>query len=136
MSGAHIAVINDDPVFLDLMAEILGDEGYQATLHHGGPAVYPALKRDVPDLIVLDLRMRTPDDGWELLQVLRLDRALAAVPVIVCSGDVHFLREHADQLRAKGCDTLAKPFDLPELLAKVAAELAGRAGAQPGTPQS
>jgi CheY-like chemotaxis protein len=108
------------------MAELLGDEGYRITLHHGGPVVFPALKRDVPARILLDLRMRTPDDGWALLQVLRLDRALRAVPVIVCSGDVRFLAEPADQLRTKGCDILVKPFDLDELLAKIAAALPDR----------
>ncbi len=66
-AARHIAVINDDAPFLDLMADLLGDEGYRVTLHHGGPVVYPALKRDVPDLIVLDLRMQTPDEGWNLL---------------------------------------------------------------------
>ena len=122
-AARHITVINDDAPFLDLMADLLGDEGYRVTLYHGGPVVYPALKRDVPDLIVLDIRMQTPDEGWELLQVIRLDRALALVPVIVCSGDIHFLRERADHLRAKGCDTLVKPFDIAEMLGKVAVGL-------------
>lgn len=46
--------------------------------------------------------------------------------MIVCSGGVSFLAERAALLRAKGCDTLVKPFDLDELLAKIAAGLAVR----------
>ncbi len=124
MPAVHIAVVNDDAAFLDLMAELLDGEGYRATLHHGRPIVHPALRRDPPDLVILDLRMADPDSGWELLQLLRLAPALRAIPVLMCSGDVRFLASRAADLRAKGCDTLAKPFDLEELLAKIDALLA------------
>ena len=126
-----IAVANDDTDFLALMGELLTDEGYRVGIHRVARDAYDEIKATVPDLIVLDIHMETPEAGWTLLELLTLDPALAAIPVLVCSADVVALRAKAENLRAHGCDALEKPFDLDDLLEKVGLMLAGREAATP-----
>lgn len=119
-----IAIVNDNTDFLDLMRELLEGEGYQAKTYKIAQDAYPQLKEDRPRLIIVDIRMETPESGWQLIELLRLNPATRPTPIIVCSADAHALREKAAHLRERDCDVLQKPFDLDDLLAKVALALA------------
>lgn len=110
-------------------------KGYLATCYITGTAAEAALLREPPDLILLDLRLEERDTGWTLLQTFRQAPALRAVPVIVCSADVAFLRANAERLRELGCAVLPKPFDLDTLLGLVAAGLSSD-GAAPSSRQA
>lgn len=118
-----IAVVNDDTEFLRLMRLLLTQHGYQVTLHPTTDAAYRALRAAPPDLVILDIRMETPGAGWQLLELLRLDPATTALPVLVCSADVVFLQAKEDRLRAEGYAVLEKPFGLAVLLERIAALL-------------
>jgi len=121
-----IAVANDDTDFLGLMGDLLTDEGYRVGIHRVARDAYDEIKTALPDMIVLDIHMETPEAGWTLLELLTLDPALAAIPVLVCSADVMALRAKAENLRAHGCDALEKPFDLDDLLEKIRLMLSKR----------
>ncbi|HEX5504217.1 MAG TPA: response regulator [Thermomicrobiales bacterium] len=123
MAERTIAVINDDTEFLRLMRLLLTQHGYQVTLHPTADAAYRALRAAPPDLMILDIRMETPEAGWQLLELLRLDPATAALPVLVCSADVVFLQAKEAHLRAEGYAVLEKPFGLTALLERIAALL-------------
>jgi CheY-like chemotaxis protein len=115
MAKPLIAVVNDDPTFLTLMEQVLEEEGYRVTLLHEAGDAYATIKRHQPELVILDLRIGTPDAGWKILEVLRLDPATTAIPIIICSADLPFLRTGAERLRRMRCECLPKPFDLEEL---------------------
>jgi len=121
-----IAVANDDTDFLALMGELLRDEGYRVSIHRVAKNAYDELKAALPDLVVLDIHMETPEAGWTLLELLTLEPTLSRIPVVVCSADVVALRAKTENLRAHGCDILEKPFDLDDLLEKVRLGLVGR----------
>ncbi len=121
-----IAVANDDTDFLALMGELLRDEGYRVSIHRVAKNAYDELKAALPDLVVLDIHMETPEAGWTLLELLTLEPTLSKIPVVVCSADVVALRAKTENLRAHGCDILEKPFDLDDLLEKVRLGLVGR----------
>jgi CheY-like chemotaxis protein len=114
-----IAVVNDDTAFLELMEELLREEGYQTLIWKEGDTAYELIKKKQPDLVILDIRMEQPDSGWVVLELLRLDPATEHVPVIVCSAAVPLLREREQQLKAHHCEILEKPFNLSELLSLV-----------------
>ncbi len=120
-----IAVLNDNDAFLVLMRTILTDEGYRVIVRVEGKNRYEMVLREMPDLVILDIRLETPDAGMVILELLRLNPKTAAIPVIVCTSDVRFLRENRDALASKGYLMLEKPFDLDELLTKVRSALAG-----------
>lgn len=115
--STRIAVIDDEEVFLDLLRELLSEEGYEPHIFSDGAAAYLRVRALAPAAIILDLRMESPLAGWQLLERLWQDPALCATPVILCSGDLPLLRARAADLRAHGCAHLAKPFDLGDLLA-------------------
>jgi len=119
-----IAIVNDNADFLDLMDELLEGEGYQSKTYKVAQDAYRQLLEDRPSLIIVDIRMETPESGWQLIELLRLNPETRPTPIIVCSADAHALREKAAHLRERDCDVLQKPFDLDDLLAKIASALA------------
>lgn len=118
-----IAVVNDDTQFLRMMEMILSDAGYETFISFAGSAAFDELKVRLPDLIVLDIRMESPEAGWMLLDLLRLDTATADIPVIVCSADHEQLDKKEEYLRSKRAGVLRKPFDIDDLLTIVADHL-------------
>ena len=121
---AKISIFNDSPEILGLMKDILQDEGYEVLTWTASTTAHELIKRDLPDLIILDVVMEKPDSGWQLLQLLTLDPETRDIPVVICSADIRFLREHEELFTSKGCWTLAKPFDLDDLISTVREALA------------
>ena len=113
----RIVAINDDTVFLNLLHDLLTEEGYDTHLCKEGTASYERVKKLDPDAMILDIRMEHPDEGWQMLEILKLDPVLTTKPVIVCSADIPALQERSTFLKGKGCEILPKPFDLDDLLA-------------------
>ena len=127
-----IVLVNDDPVAVELLTDRFADAGYQTSgcLSSGeAPAI---IRREQPDLVVLDLQMERPDAGVTLLELLRRVPATQAMPVIVCTADRWLLSHSAEQLHALGCAVVPKPFDLDALLATVRARLASSAAIRVG----
>jgi DNA-binding NtrC family response regulator len=123
-----IVVVNDDTQYLDLMTELLTEEGYGVIVCKETQNAYSAIRQARPAVVILDIRLEHPESGWKLLDMLRLALETRRLPVVVCSADGPFLRAKERQLREKGCEVLEKPFDLDELLLKVeAARATGRA---------
>ena len=119
MAKALVAVVNDDTIFLELMHDLLNEEGYRAMIWNEGDKAYEMIKEHRPVLVVLDIRMEHPDTGWMVLETMRLDPETAHIPVIICSADTQRIREKEVYLREKGCAVLEKPFLLEDLLEKV-----------------
>ena len=115
--ATRVAVINDDTAFLELMKELLLEEGYEAHCYKEGAGAYEQVRALDPDAIILDICMGSPETGWQVLELLKLDRVLSTKPIIVCSAAVSELQEHAPYLQSKRCLMLAKPFELDDLLA-------------------
>jgi DNA-binding response OmpR family regulator len=115
----RIAVVNDDTVFLEMMAAVLQEQQYEVRICREADHAFEQLRADLPDLIILDIRMETPESGWNLLELLALDRITHHVPVIVCSAAIQDLRSHEEWLNNHGIAVLPKPFDIDELYACV-----------------
>jgi CheY-like chemotaxis protein len=122
----HIAVVNDDTVFLDMMAAVLRERAWDVSVCREGDNAFEQLRDDPPDVIILDIRMETPETGWTILELLTLDQRTAAIPVIVCSAAIIDLRAHESLLKKYGIAVLPKPFNVDALYAEVDRALAGR----------
>ena len=117
---ARIAVINDDTTFLDLMRELLEEEGnYEVLICREWDSAYQFVKQAQPDLVIQDIRIGGEEHGWTILNLLTLDPETAPIPTIVCSAAIQSLHEHQDLLTKYGIHALPKPFDLQTLLDKV-----------------
>jgi len=119
MARQHIAVVNDDTVFLQLMDDLLSGEGYDTTIMKVSSEAFESIKELQPSLIIIDIWIQRADNGWELLNLIRLDPATADIPVIVSSTDIRDLEAKEPLLRSLNCEILPKPFNLQTLLDKV-----------------
>lgn len=82
----NILVIDDDPEDLRLAQKIIEDnDAYRAILAQGGDQGLQILQENVPDIILLDLFM-PGTDGFLVLEKLRTDPQLSAIPVIILTG--------------------------------------------------
>ncbi|MDX6723540.1 MAG: two-component system, OmpR family, operon response regulator KdpE [Solirubrobacteraceae bacterium] len=114
----RVLAIDGDEVLLALLRLALCGDGVDVITASGGRSGLAAAEEHEPDLVVLDIVM--PDlSGYE---VLRLLRERSDVPVIVLSGrDGHVDKVRALELGAD--DYVTKPFAVPELEARVHAQL-------------
>lgn len=116
MSGnPHILVVDDEAGVRDLISGYLGEEGFRVTEADGGDAFRRAVDSDLPDLVILDLKL-PGEDGLALCRWLR-DRA-AGVGIIILTGKGGAV-DRVVGLEMGADDYVAKPFDLRELLARV-----------------
>lgn len=115
----RITVINDNPEFLELMNALLEkNAGYDVTTIDGDEILdIEPIRRSRPDLLVIDLRLRRDGlAGWDILLAIRQDAELEQLPIILCTGDLEGLKEHAAALTEDPMvATLQKPFHVEEL---------------------
>jgi CheY-like chemotaxis protein len=133
-------VINDVPVLLEIMRELLEEEGYRVSLDTFSDMDlgkrFAELKRLKPDVLVLDLIVGGEVLGWQLLQMVKLDRATARIPVVICTAAARQAEELGPHLRTLGVAVILKPFDIDALVGAVAQALAGgsETGLSPAPP--
>jgi DNA-binding NtrC family response regulator len=116
---ALIAVVNDEQVFLSVLQEFLWQEGYAVSTYSVDAAALHCLCSHPPALILLDINPALESRGVDLLDGIQRDPILAKIPTIVMSVDGRFLAAHEAEIRARGGDTLAEPFNLDDLQALV-----------------
>ncbi len=119
MPRRRVVVVNDDTVFLSLMNDLLSEEGYRTVVLRENEQPYDVIKRERPELLIIDMRIGNPDAAWMILETVRLDPATTNIPVILCSADIRLMRSKARLLREQRCEVLEKPFNLDKLLATV-----------------
>jgi putative two-component system response regulator len=116
-----IMVVDDQPVNLRLMEEVLSQQGYGVRSFPRGRLALAAAAKNPPDLFLLDVTM--PEmDGFEVCRRLRSDPVLSAIPVIFLSA----LWETEDKLaafRSGGLDYVTKPFDPDEMKVRIETQL-------------
>jgi CheY-like chemotaxis protein len=114
-----IAVVDDDPEFVELMHDVLEAEGFQVLgISQGGDA-HPRLRAAKPNLILLDIWMEHRDAGWKVLDCVHHDPDLANTPLIVASASEHDLQDRAADLQSLRVEVLLKPFHFTTLVGLV-----------------
>lgn len=112
----RILVIDDDEALLELFQLILETEGYAVSLSNGNDEEVQHIEALDPSLIILDARLGQDDDGFVLVEQLKLYPPTKHIPLILCSAAVEKIREHEDTLRQRDISVLYKPFELDDLL--------------------
>ncbi|MEM7113736.1 MAG: response regulator transcription factor [Chloroflexota bacterium] len=124
-----ILVVDDDPTIRQVVQGYLAQAGYTVFIAHNGTVALQMLRREKPDLLVLDLML--PDkDGWEITRWIRNDRQLAPLPIIMLTARV----DDTDKiigLELGADDYITKPFNGREVVARVRALLRRRELDQP-----
>jgi len=114
-----VLVLNNDNAFLDLMREVLGDEGYDVTVRKVWDGAYEVVKRTNPDLIILDVLLDNAGAGFQLVDLLTLDPSTRSIPIVIASTSTQQLKERTEAFTTMGIPIIGKPFDLEILLGVV-----------------
>jgi DNA-binding response OmpR family regulator len=116
----RILLIDDSPEFLGFMEALLTSEGFAVSVAQTAGAVRARLADGRPDLIISDVRM--PEmPAFGVLNLVEMDERTRDVPILFCTGAVQEVEEAGERLKQRGAQVLFKPFDIDDLLARIAA---------------
>jgi CheY-like chemotaxis protein len=105
---SDILVVDDDTDIRDSIESILAESGYTVRRAENGEVALQRLNAKRPSLILLDLMM-PKQNGWAVLEAIRANKEMAAVPVLVISA-------HASSPPAGAQGLIRKPFRREDLL--------------------
>jgi DNA-binding response OmpR family regulator len=124
-SMRRVVYIEDEPEMVDLVKLILSRKNYEVIGANGGREGLDVVRKEMPDVILLDLMM--PDmDGWEVYQQLKANESTRHVPVIVVTAKAQSIDKVLGLHIAKVEDYISKPFSPKELVDSIEKVLAGR----------
>jgi CheY-like chemotaxis protein len=124
-AAPHVLILNNSQDVLALFDELLTGEGFQVSTQAFLDKDLDHIVELSPDLIILDYMWAGDDDGWALLQMLRMDRRTTGIPAIVCTGairEAESLRTHMEKMNIR---IVFKPFDIDTLLQAIQTALSG-----------
>jgi CheY-like chemotaxis protein len=110
-------IVDDDPDGRETLIQFLGHHGYNIAAVATGHDALALARKLHPLMAIIDLGL--PDvTGFELIRMLKADKATAHIPVVVLSG--HVFPAHRERAAQAGCEVfLAKPVEPDDLLAAV-----------------
>ena len=126
---ANLLVVDDDASVRAMLLEYLAGHGYDVRAAADGAAMRQELERELPDLVLLDLRL-PGEDGLSLARFLR-ERYDVAIVMVTGSSDVV---DRVVGLEVGADDYVGKPFDPRELLARIKSVLRRSQARPPGEP--
>jgi two-component system alkaline phosphatase synthesis response regulator PhoP len=119
MLKKRILVVDDDKDIVRLMSSYLEAAGYEVLTAYNGEAALHTIRREHPDLVLLDL-MLPERDGLEITRLLRSDPYLSQTPVIMVTARVSDTDKIVG-LEMGADDYITKPYNPREVLARVRA---------------
>jgi DNA-binding response OmpR family regulator len=117
--ATRILVVNDTQEILELFRMLLEEEGYEVVLSGLPIQQISDVEQIHPDLIILDFVFGDQKSGWQMLQMLKMKRSTASIPVIVCTAALDMVREQEGYLVSQGVHVVFKPFDIDHLLTNI-----------------
>jgi class 3 adenylate cyclase len=120
--SSRILLIEDAPANIQALSAVLRENGYQVSVATSGQQGLEFLQRVRPDLILLDVMM-PGIDGYETCRRIKASTAWREIPLMFLTAK----SETEDIVRgfeAGAVDYVSKPFNAPELLARVRTHLA------------
>jgi two-component system phosphate regulon response regulator PhoB len=121
MTQERILLIEDEPDIAEVLQYNLEKEGFEVETARRGDTGLEAIRRDAPDLLLLDL-MLPGIDGLELTRLLKRDTATAHLPIVMLTAR----GEEVDRivgLELGADDYISKPFSPREVVLRVKAVL-------------
>jgi Lrp/AsnC family transcriptional regulator for asnA, asnC and gidA len=84
--AAVILIVDDDPDFVEATRMVLEQAGYRVVAAMGGEEGMRAMRREQPDLVILDVMMSTILDGLNASMAIRADQGLKRTPILMISS--------------------------------------------------
>jgi len=121
MPGPKILVVDDETYIVELVKFNLEKEGFRVVVAYDGLSALEMVKKEVPDLIILDIMLPNMD-GFEVCRVLKQNPDYNTIPIIMLTAKA----EEFDTvlgLEMGADDYIKKPFSPREMVARVKARL-------------
>ena len=121
VSRDRILIVDDQPENLRLLSSMLTNEGYDVRRAISGTLALRNVQTNPPDLILLDINM--PElSGYEVCQTLKSVPKTRGIPIIFLSSS-NSEEDKVQAFEVGGVDYITKPFQIREVLARVATQL-------------
>jgi CheY-like chemotaxis protein len=118
-----LLLVEDNEMNRDMLSRRLARKGYEVVCAVDGQEGVAMVGSESPDLVLMDMSLPIMD-GWEATRLLKADDATKSIPVIALTA--HAMEGDEQKARDAGCDDYdTKPIELPRLLGKIEAQLAG-----------
>ena len=112
-----VLAVDDKPQNLQFLGKLLSDNGYEVGMAQNGQQALNFVKKNEPDLILLDIMM--PDmDGYEVCERLKADFSARHIPIIFLTAKTDS-KDIVKGFDVGGADYVTKPFNSAELLARI-----------------
>src|SRR6185369_7984629 len=116
-SLGRVLVVDDVEANRSLVTALLTRDGYRVDAAASGAAALECVRRDPPDLVLLDVMMPAPN-GFDVCRALKADAGTRLIPVVLITA----LQQSEDRIKgfeAGADDFISKPFNAHELRARV-----------------
>jgi adenylate cyclase len=115
--SARVLVVDDTPVNLKLLSDLLAAKGYEVVTAAHGPEALDRVAKDRPDLVLLDVMMPGMS-GYDVCRKIRENAETSMLPVVMVTA-LDPGQERVKGIEAGADDFLSKPINQQELLARV-----------------
>ena len=114
--GQYILVVDDDDDFRETLTEVLSEAGYPVQQAANGEAALARAQEELPGIVLLDLKMPVLD-GWGVMERMRQDSKMSAIPILILSA--YGFEWESELLGAQGY--IPKSVGMDEILERVSA---------------
>ncbi len=116
-----ILIVDDTPQNIQVLGNILYEKGYNISISSSGSHALQSVTAKTPDLILLDIQMPGMD-GYEVCKTLKTNSQTKDIPVIFLTAATE-VENVLMGFELGAVDYITKPFNVPELLARVATHI-------------
>ena len=113
----RILVVDDEALNRKLLEDVLGARGHEILIAEEGFEGIAMAQRELPDLILMDLRMPVMD-GTEALLRLRMHEETASIPVWIVTSDA-MPETRATIMEAGADECITKPLDIVDFVKRI-----------------
>jgi two-component system alkaline phosphatase synthesis response regulator PhoP len=122
MPGRTVLVVDDEQQIVDVVRDYLEQAGFRVVAARDGQTAMSLVRRDHPDLVVLDLMLPGGKDGLDICREIRRDPVLAETPIVMLTARAE-LMDRLIGLELGADDYITKPFSPREVVARAKAVL-------------
>lgn len=121
ITDSLVLIVDDNPNNLKVLGALLSNQGYKVALAANGEECFGFLKKQLPDLIFLDIMMPGMN-GFDVCVELKKDPRTAEIPVIFISA-LSNPQQIAKAFESGGSDYVIKPFNKDDVMARTKVHL-------------
>lgn len=123
MAAGKVLIVDDDPDFVEIMRTVLKAHDFDVSTAASGSQGLEVMRRDKPDVVILDVMMRGATEGHQISQIMREDVDLADIQVLMVTSimDSPMVDQFPTDEYLPVDDFITKPVDPKTLVEKVRA---------------